>query len=127
MARLPKPAFAAAVSVVWIVSLYVAEPLSDDGNVRDALLIGLTLLAGIVAGTWWILPAPFAGVVAFLAIDALSPCDDCRDELGLLGAAVFLTLFALLAVVILAVGVGLRRGADRLRATRARGRPGTAR
>src|SRR3712207_3883923 len=102
MARSRKPVFVAVVSLLWIGSLFLAEPVSDDGNARDALLIGFTVIAGIVAGTWWILVAPFAGAVVVLVADALSPCEDCREELGLIGAALIYTLFALLAVVVLA-------------------------
>jgi hypothetical protein len=110
VARLPKPVFVAVVTVVWIGSLYLVEPVSDNGDVQGALIFGLTLIAGIVAGTWWILLAPFAGVVTLLAVDALSPCEDCRDELGVVGTAFLLTLFAALAAVALAAGVGLRKG-----------------
>lgn len=119
MARLRKPAFVAAVTVGWIASLYLVDPVTDNGNVRDALIVALTLIAGMVAGTWWILLAPFAWLVALLAADALSPCEDCRDELGLLGTAFLLTLLAALVAVVLAAGVGLRKGTGRLRARRA--------
>lgn len=123
VARLPKPALAAAVAVVWTVSVFAPSAFTDDADLYGLLVVVLTLAAGIVAGTWWILLAPWLATVVLLGVGELtsSPCDECYDELGLVGSAFLMAIACVLADVVLAIGVGIRKGTELVRRSRAEG------
>lgn len=122
VARLRKPAFVTLMGAVWFAGLFPVGSVSDNGDVQGALLAVWTIAVGAVAGTWWILLAPWVCTVVLLAVDALNPCHDCRDELGVLGSAFLMGLASVLADVLLALGVGLRKGIALLRLRRTGGR-----
>ena len=105
---------AALVGAAWLAALAVVRA-TIEGDAEVYVGVALTFAAGALAGTWWVLLAPAAGALALLVFDPINPCDDCRDELGLLGTALLLTGVAVLAVAVLALGVGSRRGLARTR------------
>lgn len=109
----------AGVMAAWFASLFLIDPITDDGNVQAALGFGFTFVAGLMAGRWWVLALPPAAGITLIVIDALTPCEDCRDELGLAGAAFLLGLFATAAMLVLAMGIGLRKALDLARRRRA--------
>jgi hypothetical protein len=110
------------MGAVWFAGLFPIGAISDNGDVQGALLAVWTIAVAAAAGTWWILLAPWACTVVILAVDVLNPCEDCRDELGLLGSAFLMALVSILADLGLAIGVGLRKGIALLRARRSGGR-----
>lgn len=121
MALVRKWLLPAGVMAAWFASLFLIEPISDDGNVEAALGVGFTFVAGVLAGRWWVLAVPVAAAVTLIVVDVLSPCEDCRDELGLAGAAFLLGLFATAAMLVLALGIGLRKALSLVRESRAPG------
>ena len=121
MALVHKWLLPAGVMAAWFASLFLIEPISGDGNVQAALGFGLTLIAGLLAGRWWVLAIPVVAAIALVVVDVLTPCEDCRDELGLAGAAFLLGLFATAAMLVLALGIGLRKALSLVRESRAPG------
>jgi ABC-type transport system involved in cytochrome c biogenesis permease component len=88
----------------WIAALM----LSPEISTQDAVL--LTLLCGVVVGRWWVLAAPPAWAVAVIGWLVVANPD--HSELTRGGEAILAVLFATIAIVVLAVGVGLRRALD---------------
>ena len=116
---MPKAALAVVVSAAWFGCLYLIDIIGGNGDVQGAVFFVLTLAAALIAGTWWILIAPWLASAVILAYDKLNPCDDCYDELGFAGSAFLMALISLGVDAVLAAGVGIRKGATLLRKRRA--------
>ena len=113
MGQLSDQARAALVGTGWFASILLIGVATDNVDVQGLLALVVTLGAGALAGSWWILLAPGVAAVGFLIADPLSPCDDCREELGMIGSAFLYALAAAAVAVLLAAGVGARSLVDR--------------
>ena len=105
----------AAVMVAWIGSLYSIELLSDDGDVQAYLFAAFTFVAGLLANRWWTLLVPFVAVAGLFTWDVTNPCEECREELEWLGQLFLGILIAIVAAVLLALAIAIRRAVTAIR------------
>lgn len=108
------------VMAAWFASLFTIDAITDDGNLQALVFAAYSLVAGVLAGRWWVLLVPPAAVLALILYgDVIDPCEDCRDELGVGGRIYLGLLFSAGAAITLAIGVAIRRGIALLRLRRA--------
>jgi hypothetical protein len=110
MARLTNWVIPAVVMAAWAASVFLIEEITGDGNDQALLALGFSILAGLLAGRWWVLLVPVALAVVVGIYGALDPCEDCRDEITAVGAVAILVIYVGLLDFGLAVGVALRQG-----------------
>jgi hypothetical protein len=97
--------------------------IDDDLSLAGG--IALTVVAGLLLDTWWVLAVPaVVTLVGFVIRYASDPsCSDCGEDAYDLQLWITAILFTLPATALMAIGVGARRGARLVR----RGSPPPAR
>ena len=107
----------------WVGGLLAMVAIDDDLSLAGG--IALTVVAGVLLDTWWVLVVPWGALATALVIAIVQDpsCHDCGEDpwsLQLLYGAIF---FAAPAMALMAIGVGARRAARLAR----RGSPPPAR
>ena len=102
----------ALVMAAWLAAMIVIVVALSEDVVAVALLVGVTVAAGALAGRWWVLLVPTALAAGTLIYSELTICKDCNDEFGSVWRLLFSMIFATIAALLLGAGVGLRAAID---------------
>ena len=113
----------AGVAVAWVAAVWELGSITDDGTLQVVVALGFCIAAGLLVSEWWVLLLPIALGLFWFGYVAIAPCPgECIDPRPLDEWALLFLMWAAIADVALAAGVGLRRAL----ATVARARRRTA-
>ena len=105
MRKIAEWCFRGLVMAAWVGSVIWLSQTGDDSAIW--VVVVASVVAGLLANTWWVLALPHAVVAALTVEFVVAPPE--RTDFTVLGIVVIFGAYAVLADVFLGGGVALRR------------------